>query len=211
MLADIFVILIIMLCILIGYKKGLIKVAVRILSFVAALIIALVLYTPISNYIIENTEIVPNLKETIQSKLYSKEETEEKQEPQNITETMQSYIDNYTDGVKENTTGYISEQLAITIVRVGTWIGLFAIAKLLMLFIRVFGDWVASIPIIKQFNKAGGTIYGVLEGFVIVYALLAVISTIKPMLGENNIYKEIEESHICKAMYENNLILNIIL
>ena len=68
MIADIFVILIIMLCILIGYKKGLIKVAVRLLSFFVALIIALILYTPISNYIIENTEVVPSLKGTIQSK-----------------------------------------------------------------------------------------------------------------------------------------------
>lgn len=211
MLADIFVILIIMLCILIGYKKGLIKVAVRLFSFIAALIVALILYTPISNHIIENTEVVPSLKETIQSKLYSKEEQTEEKEAQNITETMQNYIDNYTDGVKENTSSYISEQLAITIVRVGTWIGLFAVTKLLMLFIRIFGDWVAKIPIIKQFNKAGGTIYGILEGFVIVYALLAVISVARPMLGENNIYKEIEESRICKAMYENNLILNIIL
>lgn len=211
MLADIFVILIIMLCILIGYKKGLIKVAVRLLSFIAALIVALILYTPISNYIIENTEVVPSLKETIQSKLYSKEEQDEEKEAQSITETMQNYIDGYTDGVKENTTGYISEQLAITIVRVGTWIGLFGVTKLLMIFIRFFGDAIANIPIIKQFNKAGGTIYGILEGFVIVYALLAVISVARPMLGENNIYKEIEESHICKAMYENNLILNIIL
>lgn len=153
MIADIFIILLIMLCILIGYKKGFIKVAVRLLSFAIALIVALILYTPISNHIIENTEIVPNLKETIQSKLYSKEEQEEK-ETQSITETMQNYIDNYTDGVKENTTGYISEGLAITIVRVGTWIGLFGITKLLMIFIRLFGDLVANIPIIKQFNKA---------------------------------------------------------
>lgn len=154
MIADIFVILIIMLCILIGYKKGLIKVAVRLLSFFVALIIALILYTPISNYIIENTEVVPSLKGTIQSKLYTKEEQEEIKENQSITETMQNYIDNYTDGLKENTTGYISEGLAITIVRVGTWIGLFGITKILMIFIRLFGDFVENIPIIKQFNKA---------------------------------------------------------
>jgi len=42
MIADIAVILIMLVCIFLGYKKGLIKVAVRIISFVLALVIALV-------------------------------------------------------------------------------------------------------------------------------------------------------------------------
>lgn len=212
MIADAVVIIIILLCIFLGYKKGLIKVAVRLLSFIAALVVALILYTPISNHIIENTDIIPNLKNTIQTKIYNKEEKEEEPvENKSITETMQSYVENYTEGVKENTSSYISEQIAITIVRLGTWIGLFAVTKLLLIFIRLFTDWVAEIPIIKQFNKTGGIIYGILEGFAITYILLAMLSLTAPMLGENNIYKEINNSHLCKAMYENNLLLKIIL
>ena len=57
MIADIIIIAIMGLCVFFGYSRGLIKVGVRILSFVISLVIALVLYTPISNYIIENTDI----------------------------------------------------------------------------------------------------------------------------------------------------------
>lgn len=212
MFVDIIIILIIGLCIFIGYQKGLIKVAVRLISFIAALVIALILYRPISNYVIENTEIVPNIKNTIQSKLYTKADVKEQStEEQSISKTMENYINEYTDGIKESTSSFISEELAITIVRVGTWIILFAGIKLLMLFINLFADAIAEIPVVKQFNKAGGIIYGILEGFVIVYAILAVLNVASPMLGGNGLYKKIEDSHVCKFMYENNLLLKIIL
>ena len=208
MIADIIIIAIMALCVFLGYKRGLIKVAVRIISFFAALVIALILYTPVSNYIIDNTEVVSNLKSTIQSKLYNEEETEESRK---VQESFAESMERYTNQMKEESSEYIAEELAITVVRIGTWIGLFVIAKVLMLFVRIFAEAIGEIPIIKQFNKAGGTIYGILEGFVIIYVALAIFSLATPMLGENAVSKEIEESHICKMMYENNLLLNIIL
>lgn len=211
MIADIILIIIILLCIFLGYTKGLIKVAVRLLSFVISLIVALILYTPISNYIIENTEIVSNLKNTISSAIYTKEEKEKNQENVEFSKAMENYINEYTDGIKENTSEFLSEQIAVAVVRIGTWIGLFVLTKLLTIFIRIFADAIAQIPIIKQFNKVGGTVYGVLEGFVITYVALAILSMVSPMLGENAINKEIDKSNICKAMYENNILLKIIL
>ena len=155
MIADLVIIIIMALCIFIGYTKGLIKVAVRMLGFVAALVVALILYTPISNYIIQNTQCVPNIKNVIESKLYNKEEgTIENTENENIIENMSKYIENYTEGIKQNTSSFIAEELSIAIVRIGTWIGIFTITKLIMLFIGLFGDAIAEIPVIKQFNKA---------------------------------------------------------
>lgn len=211
MFADLILIILMALCIFLGYKRGLIKVAVRLLGFFAALIVALILYTPISNYIIENTEVVPNLKNTIETKLYTKEETKQDVENANIVDNVGKYIENYTEGIKENTVSFAAQEIAVAIVRILTWIGLFVGTRLLMLFIKLFTDAIAEIPVIKQFNKAGGTIYGILEGLVIAYAFFAIVSMAKPMIGENTISKEIDNSFLCKAMYENNLILKIIL
>ena len=211
MLADLILIILMALCIFLGYKRGLIKVAVRLLGFIAALVIALILYTPISNYIIENTEVVPNLKNTIETKLYTKEEKQQEIENANIVDNVSKYIEDYTEGIKENTASFAAQQIAVAIVRILTWIGLFIGTRVLMIFIKLFTDTISEIPVIKQFNKAGGTIYGILEGLVIAYAFFAVISLVKPMIGENAISKEIDNSLLCKIMYENNLILNIIL
>jgi len=154
MIADIIIIIVMLLCIFLGYKRGLIKVAVRLISFLAAIFIALILYTPISNYVIENTDVVENLTNTIQNTIYHKEEKEHQNQDNSISEKMQNYVDEYTEGVKENTSQFISHELAIAAVRVGTWIGLFAITKILLIFIRIFTNAIAQIPIIKQFNKA---------------------------------------------------------
>lgn len=204
MIADLVIILIMLLCIFLGYKRGLIKVAVRIISFVLALVIALVLYTPVSNYIIEHTKAVPTLKQTIASKLYHQEE-------ENDAKTVEEYINQYTEDIKENTSEMVAQQAAIAVIRIGTWIGLFIVSKLLLLLIRLFTDAIASIPIIKQCNKVGGFIYGILEGFVIIYALLAIYTMAEPMLGENKLKEEIQGSHLCHIMYENNLLLKMIL
>ena len=48
--------------IVIGYKRGLTKSLIKILSFVIAVIIAAIFYKPVSNYVIENTQIDDNIK-----------------------------------------------------------------------------------------------------------------------------------------------------
>lgn len=155
MIADIVVILTILLCICIGYFRGLIKVGIRLLGFVLSLIIALVLYNPVSNFIIDNTEIVPNLKNSIMSSLYEKEEkpNNEKKEEGNFLEMMSGYVNNYTESVKENTSEFIAGEIAVAVVRVVTWIGLFMIAKVLLIFLKLFGNVIEKLPIIKQFNR----------------------------------------------------------
>ena len=66
---DLIVVAIIALFTFLGYKQGLVKVAIKILSFFIAIIVALVLYKPISNIVIKNTSIDDNIKNTIIEKI----------------------------------------------------------------------------------------------------------------------------------------------
>lgn len=213
MIADIVVIAIMALCVFLGYYRGLIHVAVRLLGFVVALIVALVLYTPVSNYIIENTNAVASIQGVVQNKLYKPEEKQEENTIQNdnFVSQMEKYIGDKTDEFKANTSEVVSREVAIAVVRGLTWIGLFIGIRIIMLFIKALASVIEKIPIIKQFNKAGGTIYGILEGFAIIYAALAIINLTAPMIKENKVVEQIEDSHICKIMYENNLLLKLIL
>ena len=88
-MVDLILILGIILFTFLGYHRGLIKVSVKIIGFVLSLIIALILYTPISNYIINNTDIATNLKGIIQEKLYTQEQNQES------SETTNNLIDNF--------------------------------------------------------------------------------------------------------------------
>lgn len=212
MIIDLVLIGIIILFTFLGYYRGLIKVGIKILGFVISLVVALVLYTPISNYIIENTNVEKDLESIIQQRLYNSEQSGDNQEQtDNIIENLGKYIDDYTDDVKENSSEYIAETLSIMVVRIGTWIGLFLVTRVLMIFLKIFGSIVEKIPIIKQFNKLGGTIYGVFEGILIIYISLAIISFISPMMESTHMVDKINDSYICKSMYDNNIILKMIL
>ena len=156
MIADIVVIAIMALCVFLGYYRGLIHVAVRLLGFVVALIVALTLYTPVSNYIIENTNAVASIQGVVQDKLYKPEEKPEENtlNEDNLIGQMEKYIGDKTDEIKQNTSEVVSREVAIAVVRVLTWIGLFLGVRILMLFIKALASVIEKIPIIKQFNKA---------------------------------------------------------
>ena len=70
---DLIVIGIILLSTFLGYKKGLIGVAFKIASFLIAIIITLILFKPISNYIMNNTTFAKTIEETIVETLSTQE------------------------------------------------------------------------------------------------------------------------------------------
>lgn len=216
---DILIIGIILLCTFLGYKKGLIKVAVGILGFFIAIIIALILYNPIANFVITNTNIKTNLKESISGTVKSyviKEENVEKKEEQE-PEIMVNYINTFIEKEKQNVVegekqliDNVSEELAINIIKIGVAIAVFLISKIALLFVRILADIIGKLPIIGQFNKLGGTIYGILQGLLIIYIILAIISLVAPTVEKSTILEGIKSSVIGNMMYNNNIILSFI-
>ena len=158
MIADLIVLAVMALCIFLGYKRGLIHVAVRFLGFFVALIVSLILYTPISNYIIENTNVVANIQTVIQEKIYhednQEQDVEEIEENGSLTESIKQSVENYAEEIKTNSVEFISKKIAIIVVRVATWIGLFIAVRIIMIFIKLFASAIEELPVIKQFNKA---------------------------------------------------------
>lgn len=214
---DISILLIIGLCIFFGYRKGLIGVAFKIISFVVALVIAVTLSYPISNMIIENTDIDENITSAMQSKFVSqgglKDENQgvEIKNQEDISNVVLKFMDESINDAKTQGVKVIAENLSIMIIRVSVGIGLYVLTKIALFFFRKLSEVIAEIPIIKQFNKAGGFLYGVLKGFLLVYTILAVASLLAPAINNTELFAAINESTIGAFMYNNNLLLQFIL
>lgn len=204
MILDLIVILIIALFTFIGYKQGLIKSAIKIASFFIAIIIALVLYKPVSTLIINNTTIYDKIENTIIEKV-TPEGMKPEDEASQATKIPQGFIVEANNSIKD-----IANTTTIKIIEVCTVLVLYIIARIALKFVAALGDLIAKIPILKQFNKLGGTIFGLIKGLLIVYVILAVVYLISPLLKENTSNK-IEKSMLTKNMYNNNLITKIIL
>ena len=97
-----------------------------------------------------------------------------------------------------------ARQLAVNIVRFGVFIILLIATRVSIGLIKALTNFVSSLPIIKQSNKIGGAIYGLIRGLLIVHIALLIILFITETSPNNIVYEQIDKSIITKSMYENN-------
>ena len=200
---DIVVIAIIALCTFIGYKQGLVKSAIKILAFFIAIIVALVLYKPVSGIIIKNTSIDDNIKNAIVEKIT----------PDGIDKNQEVAVEDEISvkilGNAKNTIEGIADTFAVKLVETVILLLVYIIIKIALKFVTALTDLITKLPLLKQINKAGGTIYGIAKGVVLIYTILAVVYLVTPLLS-NTITENIEKSIITKTLYNNNIVLNVL-
>ena len=212
---DLIIVGILAISIFFGYRKGLTKCVIKILSFIIAVVVAAVLFKPVSNFIIQNTEIDDNIKEAVVNLVADDVKEDGKvKEDSNLPDAMVNYInesvENAVEQAKENAVTVAAEGIANVTINVGVAILLFVVVRIALLFVSVLSSIITELPIIKQFDKAGGILYGVVEAFVIIFVILAIISLISPMIEQTGIIVAINKSFIGSILYNNNILLNIV-
>ena len=217
LLVDGIILAIIVLSIFIGYKRGLIKCAINLLSFFIAIIVVILLTTPISNLIIDNTKLDDTIKVAISENLEIQDgdivelNEENSDSPEVVREYINDMMRDLTEDATKNVGDILAENISIIVINVGVAVILFVVTKFALMFVKVLADIIGKIPLIKQFNKAGGIIYGIFSGLVRVYLILAIISIIVPILADSTIIDAINSSMLGNGMYNNNILLKIIL
>lgn len=195
-IVDLIIIAIVALSTYLAYKKGLVALAIKLCAVVISIVITLLLYKPVSNLIINTTSI----DETIQNAILEKATDVIRQDEE--SDLSNEVVDFAKDGVLD----VKARELSIQIVNTGVIIILFLIIKFLLRFVTVIANKIAKLPIINQFNKAGGLIYGLLRGIIIVYIALLLIGFAGQINQNNKLHKSINESNLGKMMYENNVL-----
>ena len=208
---DIILIAIIALSTFLGYKKGLIKVAVKLCAFIIALVVTLVFYKPVSNLIIENTELDDNIKNVIiENGTKEIEDNNGEIKEDGFISYMQNYVGDTMTEVQNDIVRDVAFVTSVKAIELISIIGLFIVTRIALILLTFISDIITKLPILKQFNKLGGTLYGVLRGLLTVYFLLAIAFLIVSATGNNAIISAIDGTILTKFMYSNNILLNII-
>ena len=205
---DLIIILIVALSTFIGYKKGLVKLALGLCTFFIAIIVAFLLYKPVASIVINNTEIDESISSAITNKILPEGVSEtEKIDISNISSQLPSIILKNSN----NTIQGISQSISHTIIETVCLLGIFIVTKLVLIFVTVLADLIAKLPILKQFNELGGFIYGFIEGLLIVLTLLALISLFAPLFDNSDfILSLVNNSLLGSVLYNNNILLKFI-
>lgn len=206
---DIILVAIIALNVFICYRKGLVKLAVGLIAVIVAIIVSVVLYKPVSNIIIENTEIDENIENTIIEN-FSAETDEEEDTDNGFMKYMEKYVNDSINKTRNQIVLEASNVIATKVINICVFLGIFIVARIVLILLTFIADIIMSLPILKQFNKAGGIIYGLIKALLIIYVILAIIFFIIYVSGNTTLSNAISSSYITKFFYNNNLLLNLI-
>ena len=207
---DIVIIAILVLNIILGYRKGLIKVAFNLCAFIVAVIITWILYAPVTNLIINNTQIDENIKNTIIEKGVIKSEQKEETDENSVNGYIKKYVTTPATDKANEAVETIATEVSQKVVAIFVIIGLFILVRIGLLLLRFLSDIIAELPIIKQFNEVGGIIYGIIVGLFVIYIFLAILFFVMSINDSGLVANIINTSLISKYLYTNNIILNII-
>ena len=201
-----------------GYRRGLVGVIFKVLTFIVSILIMFVLYKPVSNTIMERTQLdewlSAKIAENIEGTTLKDGELIEYDDNSSVSRVVVAELNSFVkDALKKaetNVVEYVSTNLAIRMIRIGTLLCLFIVSRFFLLFIRFFAEIIANLPIIRMFNRSGGLIYGVIKGFLVTYVILGVFSIISPLISNWGVLDAIQDSTLGKKMYNDNVIIEFI-
>lgn len=193
-IVDIIIVAVVILSALLAYRKGLITLSIQLCATIISIIVIIFIYKPVSDFIINTTSIDETIENTILEK------ATELAKDKNETELINT--------IKQGMLPETSRNLSINIVQGLVILLLYIVLRLALRFVTALANVVAKLPILKQCNKFGGAIYGILRGLLIIYVALLIVNLIEEINPENKAVKAVEESTIGNIMSDNN-VLNV--
>lgn len=98
--------------------------------------------------------------------------------------------------------------LAEVVVSIISLVVLFVAVRFGLMLLRFVLSGVAKLPVFKQIDKIGGLAFGAVEGFLMVYIILAVLMLFQTTPAFSDVFTAIDSSAAAKFFYNNNFIIN---
>lgn len=187
---DILTLLIVALYAIDGLLKGFILSMFNLIGFFIAIYVARVVAPVFASYISQNTGIYSSVYKFVEPKL--------------SIDPSASSVFNILGISKEGINGSVTN----FIITIGSFVLVFLLLRLLLFVVSRLLDMAARLPVIKQFNKVGGLIFGVLKGVLVLYIVFAVLFLITPLISESSsVISLVDSSLIAKNFYRYNFII----
>ena len=82
--------------------------------------------------------------------------------------------------------------------------------KILLIFVKSLTNLITKLPLIKQCDKIGGILFGVIYGFIIVFIALALITFISTIINNYELLELINNSYLGNMLNNNNILVKLI-
>lgn len=228
---DLIILAVLILCVGLGYKRGLAGCLIRVLAFFIAVAVSAVLFKPAAALVTSSTQIDENIQSSIVS-VFEKEDLNESDSSKSdsgenkdlseqndvnkqkqdspIMKYISDKVEDATEEKKMEIVNDVAKEISLKIIDVLCFIGIFIIIRIVLTFIKELANIITKLPIIKQCDKIGGVLYGVLQASVIIFIALALITFVSTITNQYTVLELINQSYIGSVLNSNNILLNII-
>lgn len=207
MVLDIIVIVILIFSAFIGYKKGLVGIAISLISLLLSIVLAIFLQGSVTSYLYDETTIGVTIEESVKSSIQS----ELKNKESNIS-SEDSYLNMFfdTNEITDLAVDESANKITMFILKGMSFITIFILVFIICYILRMVLNIVFKLPILNSINKFGGVTLNIVKALIKIWVLLAVISFISFIPTFEVIIDMVNESLITKFLYNNNIIVNVL-
>ncbi len=209
-LFDIILLTLLVISIIIGYRRGLVKSVWKIVALVVTIVLVMALKSTAVSLLSES-----RFANTVHTKISENINMPEGggvniAENLNLPEFMQ---DTVNDGITagEEAAGTVSDAatdaLTNVIITIVACVSLFIIIRLILMALRMVMNVVTKVPGIKSVNRLLGALLGAVNMVFIIFLLLAVMSIFAP--ADSNMSDAVNNSYIVKYFYNYNILLQL--
>jgi len=224
LILDAIVAVVVVLCIIQGYKRGVIRTIFGIVSFLLAAALTFLLYVPFTDFVLDTPvgqDMHRGIYDSIDKSIVGQwgednvdnKTNEELIEGIGLPEFLRGDVYQQSGFLLRNTAHTVSDAVssasANSLMRIFTAIALFLLLLLALWLLRLLLEVIFKMPMLRGINKYLGFATGLIKGLLFAYLLLGTVAVIGNM--ENMVWLKdtAESSVIFKFMYQNNLLFNI--
>ena len=196
MIIDILLVAVLVLCIYMGHRRGLVRTLSKLCSFVLSIIVALLSYKKIAGLITDS--VVGEFIKGKISESISVSGTDFSKLPEFLKTPLESGVIEITETVAVNMTDAVVSIIAVVIT--------ILVAKLLISIVFKALNVFAKLPVLKQFNKLFGILLGVVNGYFWMCIVLYVISHLVNIASLGFLNEQLNTSVLALFLEDNNLL-----
>ncbi len=199
---DFIVIAIIAIFAIFGYKRGFLRSVVGMLSLIASIALAWMLYPVVTDLFTSlglSNIVFEEIQNVMSSHIGSTEQISA------LPQFMRAAASAGSAEIIASTAAALTE----TVMNIISFIAVLIIARIIIWIAQKLLIAVSKIPLIGFVNKLAGLLLGAVQGLLITFILFSIIYAIVPMSDNSSLYSSIENSVIAGKVYDANPIINI--
>lgn len=208
---------------IVGIKQGFVKMVFSLVSLIVTIILTIIISPYVADFLMESTSLYETAKEktgdfietivdAVEEEAGESKAIDELPIPEAIKKLLhennneESYsilgVDNLADYIGAYVAGVAVNAVAFS----ATFIVIFIAIKLIVLLL----DLISKLPLLNGVNKMAGAALGLVEGFIVLWVLCLVVTSIAGSEFGRTLLNMIDESRFLSFIYNNNYLMRIV-